>query len=613
MITAPYNFVPLNKEVFFPSWAEDVNHDIPFEDGESGEIDITITAKSPIFVRDHKNPEQFCNYNGQYYIPGSSIKGRIRTVLEIISFAKLKLQDKTLSYRDLNNPSYKIKAMNQNKIYMGWLYLQNNEWKIDSVGKVTDSTTRIKYTQMIKFLDDKIVNKIKQTKEAYKKYMQVDDLKKLQIPQGTIVFTGSTGKKTREFLFPNNIEETIILEKDLIKTFKEAYYIGTTNESKDWKNLWSNKFKNGERIPVFFQKENGNIKHFGLSMLYKLPYENNLQKLLENYQDFKTKLDLSQTIFGYTKNKQALKGRIFFGHFKCVKEIKCNQTATLALSTPRPTFYPNYIVQTQKNGKTNEFTTYDNPNAILRGFKLYPPRKTPIFKDEICNKNKKVCTSFQPLDINSEFKGKIKLHNLKEFEIGALLSSLTFFQKKNYFHKIGMAKAYGFGTVQISINNINLKKDISYYISKFIKTINTELNIDISNHPRIKALLKLSSYGFKDSELKFMDIKEFVNAKKPFNKFVLKEIVSHKYNTSIKQHQQTKTNKNNHYQEIFDKFKQDIKQIYNAFKSDQLKKYKFNRKDFASYLLTHINKNEKLKNSQKKKDIQMIEYLQDIK
>lgn len=68
MITAPFNFVPLNEKVFFPLWAEYVSHDIPFEDGESGEIDITITAKSPIFVRDHKDETQFCQHNKKYYI-----------------------------------------------------------------------------------------------------------------------------------------------------------------------------------------------------------------------------------------------------------------------------------------------------------------------------------------------------------------------------------------------------------------------------------------------------------------------------------------------------------------------------------------------------------------
>ena len=53
MITAPYNFVPLNEKVFYPPWSDDVSHDIPFSDGESGEIELKIEAKSPIFIRNH--------------------------------------------------------------------------------------------------------------------------------------------------------------------------------------------------------------------------------------------------------------------------------------------------------------------------------------------------------------------------------------------------------------------------------------------------------------------------------------------------------------------------------------------------------------------------------
>ena len=91
MITAPYNFVPLNKEVFYPSWADDISHDVPFEDGESGEIDITITAKSPIFIRNHSDDKdnqskEFCHHNNLKYIPGSSLKGVIKTIVEIIGF-----------------------------------------------------------------------------------------------------------------------------------------------------------------------------------------------------------------------------------------------------------------------------------------------------------------------------------------------------------------------------------------------------------------------------------------------------------------------------------------------------------------------------------------------
>jgi CRISPR-associated protein (TIGR03986 family) len=551
MITAPYNFVPLNKEVFYPSWADDISHDVPFSDGESGEIDITITAKSPIFIRNNSNykeniSSEFCQFNDLKYIPGSSIKGMIRTIVEIIGFSKLRLQDKTLSYRDLNHPSYKIKAMDGEKIYMGWLHKNDKNWIIENLGKVTNGQTRIKYDEMEKYLPINIIDKIKNTKEAYKKYELVN-FSQLKIDKGTIVFTGSTGNKTREFLFPNTppLDTYTYDEKDtLIKTFKEAYYIDTPNESKDWKNLWQKRLNNGNRIPVFFQLDEENkLKHFGLSMLYKLPYEHSLQNILEKYQEFNLSKDLAETIFGYVEDTNALKGRINFSHFKCTKEIKYNKKVTLPLSSPRATFYPNYIVQCSENGKTQKFITYDRLDAILRGFKMYPPKKNIIEVskndkgEDFCKKNSKICTSFEPLGTNSIFNGKIRFHNLKAIELGVLLSALNFINQnedKKYFHKIGMAKAYGFGTISININSIKSTKNLllADYIKIFIDSINKELNINLLDHPRIKALLKLSSYSFDDKELQVMDIKGFVNAKKDFNKFCLNEVVSNGYDKS---------------------------------------------------------------------------------
>lgn len=550
-ITAPYNFVPLNKEVFYPSWSEKVNHDIPFEDGESGEIDITITAKSPIFIRNHsddkeKPSSEFCNFNKIKFIPATSLKGVIRTATEIIGFSKLHLQDKTLSYRDLNNPSYKTKAMDGEKIYMGWLSKDSNKWVIENLGKVTNGQTRIKYDEMKKYIDKDIVNEIKNTKETYKKYEKVS-FDKLKIDKGTIIFTGSTGNKTREFLFPNIQPLSIYrFDKDdnLIKTFKEAYYIGTPNESKDWKSLWQQRFDSGKKIPVFFQlNDKEEIKHFGLSMLYKLPYEHSLQKILGKYQDFKSSKDLAQTIFGYIDENEALKGRVQFSHLKCDKEVKFNKKISLPLSTPRATFYPNYLVQCCENGKTKKFITYDRLDGILRGFKLYPPKKqiVEIAKNDkgenFCQKNPKLCNPFEPLGIGSTFSGKIRFYNLNSIELGALISALNFIgQNKDnkYFHKVGMAKAYGFGTVSIQINSLKTisNKGLDLFMNSFKNHLNQELKIDLLQHPRIKAFLKLSSYSFDDKELQFMDIKGFVNAKKDFNKFCLSEVVDNSYDKS---------------------------------------------------------------------------------
>jgi CRISPR-associated protein (TIGR03986 family) len=137
MITAPYNFVPLNEKVFFPSWAEDISHDVPFEDGESGVIDIEITAKSPIFIRDSKDETEFCNHNGQYYIPATSIKGMVRNVLEIMSFSKLRAEqftDNTYAVRDLSSAKNFYMTQMQKDTFCGWLKKDKENYIIEECG-----------------------------------------------------------------------------------------------------------------------------------------------------------------------------------------------------------------------------------------------------------------------------------------------------------------------------------------------------------------------------------------------------------------------------------------------------------------------------------------------
>lgn len=89
-IKAPYNFVPLDPLVVCPDWADRVAQDVPFADGLSGHLDLTLEARTPVFVRDPSNGEQFCRFpDGSPGIPGTSIKGMLRNVIEIASFGRM--------------------------------------------------------------------------------------------------------------------------------------------------------------------------------------------------------------------------------------------------------------------------------------------------------------------------------------------------------------------------------------------------------------------------------------------------------------------------------------------------------------------------------------------
>ena len=120
VITSPYNFVPLNHDVFIPSWGRMVSHDIPFSDGEDGVIRFSLKNLSPLHVSQGKGGDGVslsCHIdsNGEkrYFIPASSIKGMLRSVAEILGFAKLRFfNDDYFGYRTFTEDRYKHEMEN---------------------------------------------------------------------------------------------------------------------------------------------------------------------------------------------------------------------------------------------------------------------------------------------------------------------------------------------------------------------------------------------------------------------------------------------------------------------------------------------------------------------
>ncbi|CAA6800692.1 MAG: DUF324 domain-containing protein [uncultured Sulfurovum sp.] len=495
MIKAPYNFVPLSEKVFFPPWAEQVSHDIPFSDGESGEIEIKITAKSPIFIRNHevdnsddnlyytdKNGKQisteFCNHiNSQtgakeFYIPATSVKGMVKNILEIISFSKIQTSDKKFAYRNFDELYYKQKLLNNtDNIHMGWLYSCGGDWCIEDLGQSNGGNNRIKYTDMALAKKDVIQSR----KDAYSKYKLTNYINPIT-DDGVIVFTGKVGReKTREFIFPmsdiNNPIYRYQSDDSVIKNFREAYYLGTPNENDLWKKLFSKRFKKGEHIPIFFLKnQQQEVESFGLSQLYKLPYKYSIADGIGSHANNSEKVDFAETIFGYSKslnNKvKSLKGRVQFSHLKLSNDKTPMSKIQKTLSTPRAGYFPMY----SKDGNSMD------TNYIISGWKRYPVHNNAN-EEKDTNANKDMLTHFSPLPSGSIFKGKIRFHNLRETEIGALYKSLLLDgDDDSICYSLGMAKPYGFGKIKIELDLPKLKKEKDPYIDTFENTMNEESN-----------------------------------------------------------------------------------------------------------------------------------------
>lgn len=106
----PYNFIPFPKKVIYrydkfenlPSHGFQENNKL-----KSGCIEYTVESKSPLFIG--SGNQEFFNIDGEYMIPGSSIRGRVRTNAEILSYAKPQfIGEQTFWYRALADKSKKL-------------------------------------------------------------------------------------------------------------------------------------------------------------------------------------------------------------------------------------------------------------------------------------------------------------------------------------------------------------------------------------------------------------------------------------------------------------------------------------------------------------------------
>lgn len=545
MITAAFNFVPLSQKVFFPDWAEKVSHDVPFEDAQSGSIDITITAKSPIFVRDDQDEQEFCQHNGTPYIPASSVKGMVRNVLEIMSFSKMsQFNDDTYSVRDLSDAkNFYMKEMKKDT-YCGWLKKEAHCYVIEDCGK----PGRIKHDELDKIFEMDFASSHKKgifgnkadDKTALRKYALIHSdnfkyplahtttsttgdkryaLDTSSSLQGTIVLTGQpSGRdedrtipsgKVYEFVFFKS-KEDLKLRDEVMQNFLFAYFDKRTTEPKespDW-TYWKKKLEAGEKVPVFFQKNGKEVAHFGLSYLYKLPYTHSVKDgLPPAHKENNDRKDLAQTMFGYIGDDEALKGRVQFSHFKAVANDEKLDPRTEILGTPRASYYPMYVKQDEEN----LFKTFMNADFEISGWKRYPVHSGSKTVKTTETGNENVGTTFKPLKEGVVFQGKVRYHNLKKSELGALLSSLTFHNTKGCFHNIGMAKSLGYGKIELKLDGVD-------NLEEYLKDFEVEVSEQVENWSKTQQLKELLTMATeqendKNSKLKYMELEQFAKNK----------------------------------------------------------------------------------------------------
>lgn len=197
--------------------------------------------------------------------------------------------------------------------------------------------------------------------------------------------------------------------------------------------------------PVFYTTDDqGKIRSLGFAYLHREPYANSIHDLLD--KRYKTDdLDLAQCIFGASDHD--LKGRVQFSPAFVNMDGKSlsPKSVDIILGSPKPTFYPFYLKQ---NGSFT--STFSDENAKINGWKRYLLHYE-VLEQIVTERQKKVKTEIKPLPEGVTFTTRIRFHNVKPKELGALLSALTFHGNHDKcFHQIGMAKPLGYGKLKLA-------------------------------------------------------------------------------------------------------------------------------------------------------------------
>lgn len=538
MAKSSYNFVPLADKVFFPENTDKISHDIPFEDGEDGVIELTIENVSPLFVRNGagKNGQEeqsshitLPDGTHRYFIPGSSLKGCFRSVMEILAHGKM---------QQYNRDSFGIARefdtrKETNKYYMGFMKNISCGWlqkKQDHffLSECKDGVVTIPHDEIKAAFPSFYLGKDHESAENKQKSLSPPGLYPLYEKDGNdyrIVCTGYISSKFVEYLFSEDQKQPILIEDDVVKAFESVHknteYYGEKNGKGGF---LKNRLHDGDPIPVFFTKEDGKVKSMGITRMFRPPYPETVESCVERCYSQKIdydRIDLPEAIFGYSRDKDALRGRVTFTHAFCQEEIKPESFIRVSgvLGQPQASYYPYYLQQT-----TAPYKTYKDPETKIAGrkrYRIFPGNTTIALPTG--NGNKNVGTAFYALPKGQTFSSRIILHNMRSYEIGALLSAITFHNTPGTFHNIGMAKAFGYGKVTCTLKLKGLAKSQEEYLRAFEEILATQ-DCQITGNESLNKLVAIASESHRIEELGYMGTpKEYGEMKKKENFSLLKE------------------------------------------------------------------------------------------
>lgn len=386
---APYNFIPLPNKIYTVDAKTLPKHD-HFEEGSySGYIDLKIKTLTPLFIRgpvvrnngewdsreSRLRPEPFKAPDGKPMIPGSSLRGMVRNLLEILSFSKIQpVTDEKPFFRDMtkghaseyrkhfieekgeissgidveNDTRTNIQAVAyRSRVRAGFVEKDGSGWRIHECGLARVEQSLIKKALDVPSVMDGrgpnatpswnvqhkhifakadaepqnyFFRKNNRHPNLYLNFRKASAIKTQAengYQRGLLVITGGIPNKHFEFVFlPDEKGDTIPIQDELWERFHSEDQLSQWQEKafpKDKPDV--NCRKKGwlkEGEPVFFlTDDNNNLLFFGRAQMFRFPYDHSPVDLIPDVKS--EDIDLAEAIFGKVPSGVGDKSRAIKG------------------------------------------------------------------------------------------------------------------------------------------------------------------------------------------------------------------------------------------------------------------------------------------------------------
>lgn len=507
----PYNFVPLYEDVF-ARWQSP--QDLP-DQGQfapelySGTIHCRIEALTPLCISDG-NQGFYRNAAGAYAIPGSTLKGLVRTNMMTLGFGAMRpgdgFHDTRMLYRlvGIRGEDPRKELATQYNAVLGVVSRTEPD---PNGGKAKHYSVATKvgagYLVYDKLLNRYLIHpsgyySVNREAEFAKKWTnsytksepvwyrlnssnRICDLQPEAGPAeriagmlpGILLCTGrAVGKPNHLYVFPafSQSKHPVELTNDEILTYQTDYKLrynslkGTDSSRHMDTDYWLlPECKDGQQHtepwPVFYINDGSRPIYFGRSPFFRAGYDHSLgygvpaahQAAAEQLT-----LDYPYSMLGFSwkdpddpDQSYAYRSRVSFGDFT-TKSIPEKTPIEIVLGEPKASSFADYSV----DGKN-----YNQADFRIRGIKHYWLKSAQ--KPDTSSASPKVIDNLTVMKEGTTFSGTIRFHQLTADELGLLLWCLKL--DEGCCQTIGKGKPYGYGRSRVGVLSVQrLKPEVLY-------------------------------------------------------------------------------------------------------------------------------------------------------